>query len=265
MRHGRWNLALRAKYEDADWLTLVKPINDKMRTLQRNALVAYTLHHLTDQPATRSINTPERLFEYLLMDVEVPPCGQTSRVRLALSAIQLFIERALRHLEPEIDPTHISAAQWEWMKRYRVWQANREVFLWPENWLDPELRDDQSPFFKETLGELLQGDLTEDAAASAFSNYLSKLQEVAKLEPCGLCHVPDDAGAANAVSHVFARTAGSKRKYYYRRQEQGSWLPWEEIKLAIEDNPVTPIIWNDRLLLLWVQFSNNRGPRLEFG
>ncbi len=46
------------------------------------------------------------------------------------------------------------------MKRYRVWEANRKVFLWPENWLEPELRDDQSPFFKQTMGELLQGDIT---------------------------------------------------------------------------------------------------------
>jgi hypothetical protein len=25
------------------------------------------------------------------------------------------------------------------MKRYRVWEANRKVFLWPENWLEPDL------------------------------------------------------------------------------------------------------------------------------
>ena len=54
------------------------------------------------------------------------------------------------------------------MKRYRVWQANREVFLWPENWLYPELRDDQSPFFQQMMSSLLQGDITDDAAASAY-------------------------------------------------------------------------------------------------
>src|ERR1019366_5988083 len=162
---------------------LVKPTNDMRRARQRDALVAFALHHLAERPATRSIDTPDRLFEYMLMDVEMAPCGQTSRVRLALSSIQLFIERALRSLEPEIDPTHISADQWEWMKRYRVWQANREVFLWPENWLDPEQLDDPSPIFKDTMGELLQGDITDDAATSALLNYLAKLHEVAKLEP----------------------------------------------------------------------------------
>ena len=146
------------------------------------------------------------------------------------------------------------------MKRYRVWQANREVFLWPENWLDPELRDNQSPFFKETMGELLQGDITEDAAASALLNYLAKLSEVAKLEPCGMYHVAGSANSADAVTHVIARTAGSKRKYYYRRQELGGWTAWEEIKLGIEDNPVVPIIWNDRLILLWVQILKQTPP-----
>jgi Neuraminidase-like domain/Salmonella virulence plasmid 28.1kDa A protein len=252
--------ALHARYADADWLTLIKPINDTMRALQRDALVTCILHHFKSRPATRGIDTPDRLFEYLLMDVEMAPCGQTSRIRLALSSIQLFIERALRSLEPEVDPSHISTEQWEWMKRYRIWQANREVFLWPENWLDPELRDDQSPFFKETMGELLQGDVDDDGAASALLGYLAKLHEVAKLEPCGLHYVSGDPHAASAVTHVIARSAGTKRKYYYRRQEHGSWTAWQDTKLQIEDNPVVPLIWNDRLILLWVQILKQAPP-----
>jgi hypothetical protein len=30
--------------------------------------------------------------------------------------------------------------EWEWRTRYRVWDANRKIFLYPENWLEPELR-----------------------------------------------------------------------------------------------------------------------------
>src|SRR5262249_38909674 len=41
---------------------------------------------------------------------------------------------------------HIAAAaresDWSWLRRYRVWQAGREIFLYPENWLQPELRND---------------------------------------------------------------------------------------------------------------------------
>ncbi|MDH3444814.1 MAG: neuraminidase-like domain-containing protein, partial [Deltaproteobacteria bacterium] len=155
--------------------------------------------------------------------------------------------------EPRVAPSTINAKQWEWMKRYRVWEANRKVFLWPENWLEPELRDDQSPFFKETMSELLQSDITEDKAAMALLNYLAKLEEVAKLEPCGIHYVENDPGTADDITHVVARTAGGNRKYFYRRREYGYWTPWEQINLDIEDNPVIPVVWRGRLFLFWLK------------
>jgi hypothetical protein len=30
-------------------------------------------------------------------------------------------------------------ANWQWRKRYRVWEANRTVFVYPENWLEPDV------------------------------------------------------------------------------------------------------------------------------
>jgi AAA+ superfamily predicted ATPase len=30
--------------------------------------------------------------------------------------------------------------EWDWHKRYRIWDANRKIFLYPENWIEPELR-----------------------------------------------------------------------------------------------------------------------------
>jgi hypothetical protein len=246
--------ALRAQFDAADWRDLVQPINDAMRGLQRDALVAYILHQMRSNPASEHIDTPEKLFEYFLMDVQMEPSMQTSRIRHALSSAQLFIERCLMNLEPRVDPGSINADQWEWMKRYRVWEANRKVFLYPENWLEPELRDDKSPFFKEIESELLQSDITEDAAAAAVLNYLSKLDEVAKLEPCGIHHVPaDQSERTSEIDHIIARTSGANRKYYYRRREDSYWTPWEQINLDIEDNPVMPYVWNGRLLLFWLR------------
>jgi len=34
---------------------------------------------------------------------------------------------------------------WTWLKKFRVWEANRKVFLEPENYLEPEPRDDKEP------------------------------------------------------------------------------------------------------------------------
>ncbi|MGH9751738.1 MAG: neuraminidase-like domain-containing protein, partial [Blastocatellia bacterium] len=216
-------------------------------------LIAYILDRLGSNPLTSHIDTADKLFEFFLMDVQMEPCMQTSRIRHALSSVQLFIERCRMNLEPRVSPASIKAKQWEWMKRYRVWEANRKVFLYPENWLEPELRDDQSPFFKETMSELLQSDITEEKAAVALLNYLAKLEEVAKLEPCGIHYVENDPGAADDIAHVVARSTGANRKYFYRRREYGYWTPWEHIKLDIGDNPVIPVVWNGRLFLFWLR------------
>jgi len=84
-------------------------------------------------------------------------------------------------------------------------------------------------------------------------NYLSKLEEVAKLEPCGIHYVENSPDADGDIAHVVARTAGANRKYFYRRRQSSSWTPWEEIKLDIEDNPVLPVIWKGRLFLFWLR------------
>lgn len=254
--------ALRARYEESAWLDVIKPVNDELRSLQRDALVAFILHRMRSDSASAHIDTPEKLFEYFLMDVQMDPCMLTSRIRHALSSVQLFTERCLMNLEPRVSPASIKAAQWEWMKRYRVWEANRKVFIWPENWLEPELRDDQSPFFKETMSELLQGDITDDRAATALVSYLTKLEEVAKLEICGIHYEQNEAGPTDDIAHVIGRTAGARRQYFYRRREYGYWTPWEKVNLDIEDNPVLPVVWKNRLFLFWLKLLQEPQPEL---
>jgi peptidoglycan hydrolase-like protein with peptidoglycan-binding domain len=242
--------ALRARYAIADWRNLVQPVNNSLRSMQRDALIAYILQQFREAGST--IDTADKLYEYFLMDVQMEPCMQTSRIRHALSSLQLFVERCFLNLEPQVSPSVLDADQWVWMKRYRVWQANREVFLFPENWLEPELRDNKSPFFKDIESELGQSDITEDTAAAAMLNYLSKLHDVAKLEPCGMYLEENGLTPDDNTIHVVARNSDLRRKYYYRRYEFASWTAWEEIKLPIEDTPIVPVVWNNRLLLFWL-------------
>ncbi len=268
--------ALAARYAASDWLAVIKPINDAMRGLQRDALVPYVLQLLAARsPATMvdvdtPVTTPDTLYEYLLADVAMDPCLQTSRIQFAISAVQLFIERSLRALETSsnsalnVDPAVFgpdAPAEWSWMKRYRVWQANREVFLWPENWAYPELRDDQTPEFTAIMGKLLQSDITDDTAATAYLDYLTDLEKIAKLETCGMYYVSASTSPpANEVTHVIARSTGASRTYYYRAYDGVSWSPWEEIPLKIPDNPVLPVVWNNRLLLFWLQVAYQQAP-----
>ena len=40
------------------------------------------------------------------------------------------------------------AVEWNVLKRYRIWQASRREFVYPENYIEPELRDDKTPQFE---------------------------------------------------------------------------------------------------------------------
>ena len=96
------------------------------------------------------------LYTRFLIDVEMAPCMMTSRIKQAISTVQLFVQRCLMNLEPDVSFSFDAVNEWKWRKNYRVWEANRKVFLYPENWIEPELRDDKSSFFKDLENELLQ-------------------------------------------------------------------------------------------------------------
>ena len=36
-------------------------------------------------------------------------------------------------------PSRKREAKWQWRKKYRVWEANQQVFVYPENFLEPDL------------------------------------------------------------------------------------------------------------------------------
>jgi SpoVK/Ycf46/Vps4 family AAA+-type ATPase len=45
-----------------------------------------------------------------------------------------------KKIEKPGKPRRKTEAEWQWNKNYRVWDANRKIFLYPENWIEPELR-----------------------------------------------------------------------------------------------------------------------------
>ena len=124
---------LKAKYDESTWLGTLKEIMDVIRPQKRNALVAFLL------ATNKEMKDENDLYDYFLVDVEMESCMPSSRIVMAHGIIQLFVQRCLMGLEPKTAAdleSDKSWAQWKWMKNYRVWEANRKVFLYPENWLD---------------------------------------------------------------------------------------------------------------------------------
>ncbi len=238
---------VKARFEPEAWQRVAQPIFDKLRQRQRDALVAHIMHQ-------HGFDRMEQLYEYFLIDPGMEPVVQTSRIRLAISSLQLFIQRCLLNLEKQVHPSAIvNAKQWEWMKRYRVWEANRKIFLFPENWLEPEFRDDKTHLFTELEGALLQGDVSSDLVEDAFLNYLKKLEELARLDIVAM-HLENKADPAQNTLHIIGRTYSEPYKYFYRRYAHQLWTPWEPVTAEIEGDHLAPVIWRDRLYLFWVTF-----------
>ena len=237
---------VKARYELESWRRVVQPISDALRQRKRDALVAYLLH-------TLDLDRLEQLFEYLLIDPGMEPVVQTSRLRLAISSVQTFIQRCLLNLEPGVHPTAIKSAHWQWMKRYRVWEANRKIFLWPENWLEPEFRDDKTHLFRRLEDVLLQGDINDDLAEDALLGYLRGLDELARLDIRTIC-LEERQNAASHRLHVIGRTYTAPHKYFYRWYDNQSWTPWIPVTTEIDGDHMAAIVWRDRLHVFWVTF-----------
>lgn len=253
--------AAKAKYANAAWLKIAKPLQDELRKQQRDALLAYVLARPELLPGNNMAWRNENdVFAYLLIDVEMDPCMQTSRIRQGLSSLQLYLDRIILNIErvngtgPLISMPAGLAAQWQtWRKWYRVWEANRKVFLYPENWIEPELRDNKTPFFKDLETRLLQDEVTDKLAESAYKMYLERLEEVARLEPVSMYH---ETSSGKDTLHVFGRTDVHPQRYFYRRREANEWLPWERIDVDIKSDHVVPVMWNNRLFLFWLDFKS---------
>jgi len=239
--------AIKARFDQEAWQRVAQSIFDPLRQRQRDALVAHVMH-------ARHFSMMEQLYEYFLIDPGMEPVVQTSRIRLAIASVQLFIQRCLLNLEQDVHPSAIvNASWWEWMKRYRVWEANRKIFLFPENWLEPEFRDDKTNLFNDLESTLLKDDVSSDMVEDAFLAYLRKLEILARLDIVAM-HLEDTADPADRTLHVFGRTHKEPFEYFYRRYAHQAWTPWEPVDAEISSDHLAPVIWRGRVYLFWITF-----------
>ncbi len=246
----------KAKYDDEAWLKIVVPLQDSLRDKQREASVSYLV--ASPQPWAMTGKADAKvLYSHFLIDVEMSSCQLTSRIKQAISSVQLFTQRCLMGLESDVQTDDSKWSQWNWMKNFRVWEVNRKIWLYPENWIEPQLRDGKTPFFKELENELLQSDLNDTSAEQAFLRYLEKLDEVARLEIVGEYEDEDK------VLHVFGRTFHVPPIYYYRRRGDTNkvWTPWERMELDIEGDHLIPVQWNRKLMMIWPIFTEKTFPK----
>ncbi|WP_299461292.1 LamG-like jellyroll fold domain-containing protein [uncultured Microscilla sp.] len=254
--------------------TLAK-LTNRMNEEKRDALVPFVIHYLNHfHNPSLGLQNERALYEYLLIDVEVEGEVPTSLVKDAISTVQLYLYRVLNHLEAAASADNELYELWEWMKHYRTWQANREVFMYPENYLEPELRKDKTPQFVALENALQQGNIADPTTVeAAFKDYMNGFVEVATLDIVGSnTHVYDVADRPELASKrdlcLIGQTKSDPAKYYYRvasfehfKQEEQpvvEWKHWLTIETHLKPaGKVSPIFAFGKWFIFWVEIKQS--------
>jgi hypothetical protein len=224
-----------------------------LRERQRSALVDYLIQR------EGAVDAADLHARYLL-DVEMGVDMRTSRIKQAISSTQLFVQRWLMNLESAELPAPSAefASAWEWTRSYRVWEANRKVFLFPEDWLEPSLRDDKSHLFTAFESTLLQSEVTTERAVEALRGYLDGLQEISQITVLAMYY--ETMGPRASTVYVVGKTADYPAKYLYRRWwplgAVGSWEPWEPIDVISNTDHIVVFIRNGRPHIAWLEIDD---------
>ena len=259
---------LQMKFGGESWTNVIKPITDELRRRRRDALVDYLLAQSnvpnawqTQNVPSLPLNTANDLYEYYLIDVQMGSCMGTTRLLQGTSAVQLYVFRCLMNLERNVSPKDIDRDQWDWMQNYRVWEANRKVFLFPENWLFPELRDDRSDPFLELEASLSENEVTDKTGREAYSTYLDELVEVSQIIVLAMHEhllpgtTPEDS-AQERILYVVGRSSNNPFDYFWRQcsnfgADQMEWTPWQSIDLDIVGEHVMIFVFGGDLHVAW--------------
>ena len=248
-----------ARYPQSAWFGAVQPVEDQLRRQRRDALVAFLQAANQNATTAPALVSTDDLFDYYLIDPEMGPNSVTMRLLQASLSIQQFVQQCFLNLLTaiKVDMTDPRWSEWSWRQQFRLWQANREVFLYPENYVLPETRTNASPFFSDLENDLSQTNCDADAAQAVFENYLRKLVTVSRLVVAA--HYNQVNADGSSVLHVFAHTRGNPRQWYYRTRTEiaggvGVWVAWRQLNLDIVADQMLPVIWDRHLHLVWPIF-----------
>lgn len=238
----------------------------------RDVMCDWLLRVLSSE--ARGITNRNELYEYLLIDVNTSPDVRISWLVAGMNSVQLYVNRCLNSLEPGII-NNIPEAWWSWMSTYRVWQANREVYLYPENYVDPSLRRLQTDQYKVLISEISKGQITDSNVKQSLAGYLESVSEVASLELVDgyvdYISVADLSGNAVKKIYIVGRSRTQPYAFYTRcivtvtsnaaiaggstaaEATEITFGPWEPVNIQANSSYLSVIPAFGRLFLFWME------------
>jgi len=240
---------------------------------QRNALLSYYMGQYIPASGNADlvnlVQTPEDVYEYLLIDPLVSNAVPTSRVAQAMSSIQQYINGITMNMEPGyqtqyLDQDNINSWK-DGLSQYDIWAGEVELDTYPENYIDPTLRQSQTAYFKDLITDLNQNTINSDTAQQAVMNYLNKFEQVANLTI--VSGYLDSTDQTSGTYYFLGKSTTSPVQYYWRSfnmdlnvdnvASSSAWSEWYPMNTAINEEALQGIprltYFNNRLYLFWFE------------
>jgi hypothetical protein len=247
--------------------------NNKLAGLlerRRTALVEYCIGQVKPDSQYNFVKTPADLFELLRMDPLDNYPVQSSWVAEATSCAQNYIHAVYRKLEPgysthEFDKDELKL--WELFSNYPDWAALQMIALYPENYINPYVRQRKTSLFKNLENNLNQTRLSIDAVLLALRDYLQVFEQTCNLDVIS-CYM-DGLSPLRADYYVVGRQRVQPFQYFWRKAEieitascrainPAAWGEWQPIEVPVGGTvlDMRPVFWGGRLCLVWAEWRD---------
>lgn len=242
-------------------------ISGKVAEATRNAYIKVLLCHKSTNNEINNFRGnrdefDEYLYGYLLIDPNIKSTVTTSKVVEASEVMQLYVQRCLMGLETS-KLTEKGKLEWSWMKQFQLWKANRKVFAYPENYLQPELRGNKTSAFNNLQTNMQKSNLTSSDIDNVFKKYLDELVLVENIHVTGMCCKFKQGYPDRLDVCLVGCNSTAPYHYHYRigvlsfdseSKEIWDWQSWESLDFSIQSPEVKPQ-YDDigRLFMFWVE------------
>lgn len=168
------------------------------------------------------------VMQRFLIDAEMAGNQQTTRIEQAIETIQnlLFSLRTAAYPNLVLNDWEDFDQSWQWLGTYASWSAALRVFLYPENILQPTLRNWQSAGFEKLVGDIRSSQqMSPKQAREAAQTYLEYFQDMCSLVVDATCYANTLIQATQeqrSLFYMFAHSSQTNNLYWSAWDPQDS-------------------------------------------